>query len=207
MTLMGAGETLECWLDVINQATTRIGVLAFTFDLPEVLHALLRAQRRGCDVILIVDETHCLSRSTRLQNPALAELADGGVNVYMRRGVDRTTARRKAAVRRGHCHAKFLMNEKDIVIGSCNFTRSSLQNVEVATRVCLSAYGRDAAALMFRTALMDTERFMKCRMKDRRLESQGTQEDTESDMRSAHGASDAQCSPADAHAPSVHPRT
>ena len=89
-------------------------VACFTFDHPQVVDSLLAARERGVTVRVMFSQRD--RNTTNNQGAQLQRLRGCGCEV------------------RGHRssrqHAKVLMTEREIVLGSCNFTEASLANSE-----------------------------------------------------------------------------
>ena len=94
-------------------------IACFTFDNPSVVGALLRARTRGVEVKLMF--SHRDRGMTRNQESRLQQIRAAGGHV---RGLD--TPR---------LHAKWMLADATLIVGSTNFTEASLSNVERAAVV------------------------------------------------------------------------
>ena len=101
----------------IDRAQTYVCVIAFTFDLLQVVNALMKARKRlGPHVRVIFDRNMFNSNQTKNQRPAAIQLRANGVQV------------RTGPV--GRVHAKVLLTDSVIMLGSTNWTAASQQNEE-----------------------------------------------------------------------------
>ena len=91
----------------------------FTFDHPAVVGYLEQARSRGLTVRLVFSGRDRGLTSNQL--PRLQRLRGCGCEVRAHKG--------------SRLHAKVLMTEREIVIGSCNFTTASLANAERGVRL------------------------------------------------------------------------
>jgi len=114
VTWLSAGGTLNAWCRLCREATRHIYIACFTFALPQVAFVLEGARARGVAVRLLVSGFD-LDLSVN-QGMLLERLKFCGCEV------------RAYFVRR--LRAKVLMTEREIVVGSCNFTVGSQVNVE-----------------------------------------------------------------------------
>ena len=111
-----APETLDKWLRALSDCERYAFVLAYTFDVGAVVEALIRARNRGADVRVLLDRNQALNDTTRNLIPAVIRLARHGVKV-------RLLLRRRQ-------HAKALLTDKALVLGSTNWTDAAQHNVE-----------------------------------------------------------------------------
>ena len=117
LDILGAYETLLQWTNEIDRAQTYVCVIAFTFDLLQVVNALMKARKRlGPHVRVIFDRNMFNSNQTKNQRPAAIQLRANGVQV------------RTGPV--GRVHAKVLLTDSVIMLGSTNSTAASQQNEE-----------------------------------------------------------------------------
>ena len=111
---LSATETLHEWRRACGAAESYVYVACFTFDHPQVVTSLLAARERGVTVRVMFSQRD--RGTTNNQGARLQRLRGCGCEV------------------RGHRssrqHAKVLMTEREIVLGSCNFTEASLANSE-----------------------------------------------------------------------------
>ena len=114
---MGAHETFDRWVAEIKAARGYVLIIAFTFDLFQVVDALTEARRRlGPEVRAIFDKNMLNSNQTRNQRPAAIQLRANGVKI--RTGPS------------GRVHAKVLLTDSTIMLGSTNWAAASQQNEE-----------------------------------------------------------------------------
>ena len=111
---VSAAETLTLWAVLCSEAESYIYIACFTFDLSKVVTMLEAARRRGVTVRLIFS-----SRDRKLapnQIPCLQQLRSRGCEIHEHKG--------------SRLHAKWLMTERGVLLGSTNFTGASQSNVE-----------------------------------------------------------------------------
>ena len=119
MTWLSAGGTLNTWCQLCREATRHIYIACFTFAQPQVALALEEARARDIAVRVLVSGFDLdLSESQGLQLERLKSCGCEARAYFERR-----------------LHAKVLMTEREIVIGSCNFTTASLANTERGVRL------------------------------------------------------------------------
>jgi phosphatidylserine/phosphatidylglycerophosphate/cardiolipin synthase-like enzyme len=95
-------------IPLINQATQRIDVALFEFDLQNVADALIDAHTRGVDVRLVYDDEHTED------DPQVDQLIDAGIPAV-------------ADERSAFMHNKFLVIDgQTVVTGSMNFTENGV---------------------------------------------------------------------------------
>ena len=127
VTFGSAAGTLAAWIRVIGEARDTIRVACFTFDSEAFVAALLQARGRDVPVKLIFSgrDRHL----TRNQEPRLQQLRASGCQVR--------------AYNRVRCHAKVVLTDSYVVVGSCNLTEASQGNVERSVVVQLSSDDRE----------------------------------------------------------------
>ncbi|CAK0865466.1 unnamed protein product, partial [Prorocentrum cordatum] len=111
---LSASETLAAWARACGEAESYVYVACFTFDQPGVVNYLEAARARGLTVRLVFSGRD--KALTNNQGPRLQRLRACGCEVRAHKG--------------SRLHAKVMMTEREIVLGSCNFTTASLSNVE-----------------------------------------------------------------------------
>ena len=107
-------ETLHEWERACRAAESYVYVACFTFDQPAVAEALVRARMRGLTVNLMYSGKD--KQLTYNQAPKLQRLRSSGCGVRAHQG--------------NRQHAKVLMTEREMILGSCNFTTASQGNIE-----------------------------------------------------------------------------
>ena len=102
----------------IRSAKTYVYLAAFTYDLDDVTEALASARSRcsKLDIKVLIDQEQAMTGSTRNLRPRVMQLVSRGVQVRLLGGQ--------------RLHAKVLLTDVGAYIGSLNFTRASLNNVE-----------------------------------------------------------------------------
>ena len=116
---LSAHGALEEWARACLEAESYVYVACFTFDHPAVVGYLEQARGRGLTVRIVFSGRD--RGLTNNQGPRLQRLRACGCEARAHKG--------------SRLHAKVLMTEREIVIGSCNFTTASLANFERGVRL------------------------------------------------------------------------
>ena len=116
---LASDATRKEWHRAIDSAAEAVRIGCFTFDLWSVLERLKRARQRGVAVQLMFNNSD--KSLTRNQTLRLQELRGVGCDVR--------------SWRNGSLHAKWLITDAVIVVGSCNFTEASQSNLERGVRL------------------------------------------------------------------------
>ena len=144
--LLEAAAAKERWLAEIRQAKEFVRVLAFTFDLSDVMDELTKARKKKCQVEVALDRGNAL-KSANARPLILQMIANGvAVRVINGRPLEEAYVRArpgKLAGLSGILHAKVLWTERVAMIGSCNFTTSSQANREIVAVVRPNDEGRE----------------------------------------------------------------
>ena len=111
---VSAAETLTQWRELCSEAESFIYIACFMFDLPNVVTMLEMARKRGVTVRLIFSDRDRAQATN--QAPALQQLRGRGCEIRSHKGQ--------------RLHAKWLMTERGILLGSTNFTSASQRNME-----------------------------------------------------------------------------
>ena len=119
MRRLTSDATREEWHRAIDAATEAVRLACYSFDLPSVVDRLKSARRRSVVVRLMF--SHQERTLTRNQMLRLQELRGVGCDVR--------------AWTRGRMHAKWLIADAVLVVGSCNFTEASQPNLERGVRL------------------------------------------------------------------------
>ena len=112
--------TREEWHRAIDSASDAVRLACFTFDLQSVIDRLKRARRRSVAVKLMFSGG-ADRNLTRNQTLRLQELRQLGCDVR--------------AWTKTRMHAKWLIADAVLVVGSCNFTEASQTNLERGVRL------------------------------------------------------------------------
>ena len=123
-----------------------MGVHCFTFDLSDMMDALIAARLRGATVCVLADEQK--TNDSKSTSQAFTRGASRGVQIRIAHGFPLedyyVNARPgRLADRYGYSHAKVLFARQSGVafIGSTNFTTSSLANAELTAQIALNPTG------------------------------------------------------------------
>ena len=111
---LSAGGSLNAWCRLCREATRCVNIACLTFSQPQVAFALEEARGRGVRVRIVVSGFDLDASPT--QGAQLERLKFCGCDVRALFG--------------RRLHSKVLMTEREVVVGSCNFTGGSQLNVE-----------------------------------------------------------------------------
>ena len=143
-------QKMGCYL--LEKATDTAVLTAYTFDLPMITEALVKAASRGVGVLVIGDKDYFLAGVTATQPQRFDELRRGGVHLMLTEGWTGQS---------GIQHSKTLLTDGYYyLVGSTNWTNSSRKNTEVSQLVRLSRKGRQVVGqrhegLMSRSEKLD----------------------------------------------------
>ena len=118
-----AGQTSR--VAAIRSAKSYAYLACFTYDLDDVTEALASARARcsKLDIKVLIDHEQAMTGNTRNLRPRVIQLHSRGVQVRL--------------FNSQRLHAKVLLTDVGAYIGSLNFTRASLCNVERVVRLHL----------------------------------------------------------------------
>ena len=134
VAIADAAGAIPHWLQMIREAKTGIRMLAFTFDLggtdlEPVADALVVARKRDVPVDVVIDRVWGAGITMKNLRPTVLRLNRYGVRVRLSAGSKRL-------------HAKILLADNFLSIGSCNWTANSQFQTERVAIIKLS--GREA---------------------------------------------------------------
>jgi len=164
LSVMQAKESQHMRLFLIRTSSKIIVITCFTFDLEEVVDALIAAVVRGVpDVIVLADKRHTYGGITVNQSRRIWRLRDNGVIVGLCTGTDvgLSYSEHQRQVRPGLTgiqHSKTLLADEFLVHGSCNWTTSSRANNEIDTLVHLNPDGISRMMLIYSAMQQNGER-------------------------------------------------
>ena len=138
--LLDAAETKAAWLTELR-AAQRIDMLAFTFDLEDVVEELIAARVRKVEVRALFDKRQAYGNATRRMKGALRRMAAYGVEVRTISGFELAGVYHGYVAGSGVLHAKVLATEASLIVGSCNWTTASQANQEWDVQVQLNESG------------------------------------------------------------------
>ena len=139
----------EAVVRLVNGARKHALLLGFTYDRPEINDALLRAAVRDVTVKVALDRRTTLSGKPRDQQQMAQQLEANRIAVVLQHGAP--LGPEYARVHRsvsgtGLLHAKCLLADDMLVVGSANWTTSSRGNMEVGA--LLRLYPSSTQAVM-----------------------------------------------------------
>ena len=132
--LLDALRTQERATELL-QAGRLAQVMAYTFDVEEIVEGLVGLKRRGGSVAVLVDRKFANNGRCRGQYAALARLQAEGIPVFASDGQNRRSFG-------GAMHTKAIRVDQTLLVGSCNWTGASRGNFELGTEIDLSDTGR-----------------------------------------------------------------
>lgn len=162
MRLLGAVDAQEQAIRMIGRAGPRSEVLllGFTFDRDDIWSALVDAHARGARTKVGLDRRMTLSGKTANQLGCAARLRDAGVEVRLINGdplepeyrlVGREDALRGRESMLGIQHAKCVLVDDLLLIGSVNWTTSSRCNSEFSALLHLNDHGKQEVGKLYDT--------------------------------------------------------
>ena len=124
----------EAVVRLVNEARRHVLLMGFTYDRPEINDALLRAAERDVTVKVALDRRTTLSGKPRDQQQMAQQLEANRIVVVLQHGAP--LGPEYARVQRsvsgtGLLHAKCLLADDMLVVGSANWATSSRGNVDV----------------------------------------------------------------------------
>ena len=153
MEILDAESSLKGWIDCVTSATQSIRVGFYTADLESVFVGLIEARGRGVAVTVLGDAA--TTRRNKNTTSQLQLLASRGARVGLTQGRLLTERYARASPgswiegKRGIFHGKVLIADRRMILGSCNYTTSSLCNVEWGVMLELSDKGLEDATSRF----------------------------------------------------------
>ena len=142
--LMDAKGAQEEVVRLVRDAKSSVILLGFTYDLPEFQEVLVDAASRLVDVKVGLDHRTTLSTRPRDQQQFAQQLQANRIPVTLLKGGPLGPEYKKVGRvvnGTGIQHAKTVLADGMLVVGSCNWTVSSKANSEVAVLIRLSNSG------------------------------------------------------------------
>ena len=136
LSLMHAAQTQAVTVKLLERVKPRdsVTLVAYTFNCADVCHALGNAARLGARCKLYIDYVHTMSGSTQNQPEMIWKFQEKGVEVVLVSG--RTSS--------GILHAKMIVINHLLILGSCNWTQGSVANNELNVLIHLNDAGKSA---------------------------------------------------------------
>lgn len=156
LKVMGAVEFQEEAIRRIGMASGVVLLFAYGFDRRDIAAALVEAKARGVQVRCGFDRRTALSGTPRDMTQIARELDGNGVEIRLLNGVsvaDEYRAVNRDVVGRGIQHAKCLLVDNFLVVGSCNWTTSSRCNMEMNVLVRVKSECQPLVQAMFEERL------------------------------------------------------
>ena len=137
-----AAATRQACRQEIEGAKEVVELLAYTFDLEDIVEALVAARARRIVVRACFDAKQAAGASTRRTRGAIQRLEAHGVEIRVVSGKPLQDAYGTTVVQGvGIMHCKCLLADRCFLAGSCNWTTSSQANHEMTVKVRLSEAG------------------------------------------------------------------
>ena len=151
-----AREAERRWRELIDAAGENdIFLTVYTFDLESITEALVkqRTVHPESSIKLVADKGQGMGHSTRAMHQQLLKLQEAGVQVRLLSGnwlaKHYGVSAPRLHGRTGIQHSKTLRVGDRWMVGSCNWTWSSMANWEVVTEVKLNAAGAASLDLLY----------------------------------------------------------
>jgi len=129
---------------------------AYSFDRKDLEAALKQAADLGSRVRLLVDQRMTMTGKTADQLRIIRRLAVPGVRVQVHKTSGRSLAEHYGAVGRsfkidymGQLHAKYLRVDREVLVGSANWTTASRGNLEAVVKLTLNDDGMERFRTFF----------------------------------------------------------
>ena len=146
---------------LVGSAKEIIYLLGFTFDLPDLRDALISAATRHVPVKVALDSRTTRSSVPRDQQQFAQQLAANHISVTLIQGAllrpEYERYGRKVSGR-GIQHAKVVLADDTVIVGSANWTVSSKGNNELGLLVRMSPVGRKLITEVIEAQLQAGER-------------------------------------------------
>ena len=156
VAFMNSKQTVAVATFLIGEAEANVFLTCFTFDLGVIADALQSAANRGVEVTVVADRQHTFKGSTQQQLDRLSCLDDKGVKVVLATGLFG-----------GIQHSKTLIVDNALIIGSTNWTTSSLTNSECSTLIELDKGGLKQWNSWKQEVIQKAQSFKECVPPDR----------------------------------------
>jgi len=154
--VMNAHDTVRTAEWLINHADDHVFLTCFTFDLSRISDALESAAKREVQVTVIADRNHTFKGVTQKQLERISSMDEAGVYVMLTNGIHG-----------GIQHSKTLEVDGVAIIGSTNWTQSSLTNTELSVMIEFSDRGLRHFQAWKGELLAHAEPFKECVPADR----------------------------------------
>ena len=147
-------------LNVIGEG---LCLIFYTFDLDVICTALEAASKRGVKVRILGDKVQ--TTKSKGTQALMARLKTTRIEPRLTNGValsDHYTSGTSAQSgivqsRNGIVHSKFLLSDRQLILGSTNFTTSSQCNLETSCHIRLSERGYQEVERFFSAAYQEAE--------------------------------------------------
>ena len=161
-------------MELVRHAKDAVLLLGYTYDLPELQEALIDAARRRVMVRVGLDRRTTLSTRHRDQQQFAQQLQANRIPVILMKGWPLAPEYKKVGrtvTGTGIQHAKTVLVDNMLVIGSVNWTVSSKANSELAALVRMHPLGERAVREAIEHRLAGGERLEAALTRPRRRSS------------------------------------
>ena len=163
LAFMPASDTLRAWIRLIEAAKERIFLIFYTFDLDIIVTGLEAAKKRGVKIAVLGDRQRV--KQTKGTQALISRLKQHKIEVRHCEGgplADHYTSGASSQSglvkeKSGIVHSKFLLADRNLIIGSTNFTTSSQCNLESSCQIRLNDLGVKEAERYFSAAFSEAE--------------------------------------------------
>ena len=165
VAFMSAADTIRAWIRLIEGAKLWIQIIFYTFDLDIICTALEAAKKRGVKVTVIGDRGR--TNQAKGTQALMSRLRSHKIETKIMDGVplqEHYTAGAQPSSgfiqnRKGIVHSKFMLADRDLVMGSTNFTTSSQCNLETNCQIKLTDKGLEDVKRFYQAAFSEAENF------------------------------------------------
>ena len=155
---------------LVQEAKDNVLLLGYTYDLPEFQEALIGAANRRVAVKVGLDHRTTLSSRPRDQQQFAQQLQANRIAVILLKGGPLAPEYKKVGrtvVGTGIQHAKTVLVDNMLVVGSCNWTVSSKANSEIAVLIRMNPSGERSMREVMEYRLAGGERLEAVLMRPR----------------------------------------
>ena len=184
LQLLGAKGAPSEVVRLIQEAKRDVILLGYTFDLPLIQQALIEAASRRVAVKVGLDYKTTRSSRPRDQQQFAQQLQAHRIQVMLLKGGPLAPEYQEVGRMvsgTGIQHAKTVLADEKLVVGSCNWTVSSRANSEIGVEIRLSPSGERVVKDVMESRLAGGERLEVALARPRRGRSVSRHEETDND--------------------------